>query len=428
MSKPGEQAASDLRRIVRQCVGRSLRASKTMPGDEEDLLRSGALDSMGWIEVLACIERVAGKANVSDPRELGESANIISLVRAIGNAPAVQGMSAGLPDLGDRASSSQVRVTGWGNALGSVQQEAGWLEREYGLAPGKLREGAGIESVARAGSGEDELSLATKASEIALGRVPADPADVDWLITSSETFQGFPSLGALLHSRLLLADTCGVLDVGGACVGLVNALVLARSLLVAGTAVRVLVVTADAHSRVFPPGSVPGEFGGLFGDGASAFVLESLDSTHPSSAYLVGHFRFGCAGAFAAALAVRPSPQGGVQLTFEGEALARAAVGQLESIIRDLESRSGLARDSASGFATHQPNPRLVELLARQIKVPLAKFPVVAKTCGNLGTSTCGVALSKLLDNHGQEPRNQRGPIFLAAVGPGMLWGGAILY
>jgi len=118
---------------------------------------------------------------------------------------------------------------------------------------------------------------------------------------------------------------------------------------------------------------------------------------------------------------------GNLTLQFEGEVLARSAVARLGRIIRDLELRTGLSLDAASSFATHQPNPRLVELLARQAKLPLEKFPVVAKTCGNLGSSTCGVALAKALDEHGNKSADKRGPIFLAAVGPGMLWGGGVL-
>ena len=118
---------------------------------------------------------------------------------------------------------------------------------------------------------------------------------------------------------------------------------------------------------------------------------------------------------------------GELTLRYEGEVLARAAVARLERILKDLELRTGLGLNTASSFATHQPNPRLLEVLTRQACLPLEKFPIVAKTCGNLGSSTCGVALVKALDEHAGKPTDQRGPIFLAAVGPGMLWGGGVL-
>src|SRR5207245_5265062 len=131
------------------------------------------------------------------------------------------------------------------------------------------------------------------------------------------------------------------------------------------------------------------------------------------------YFQYVFAGTFSSALALAADVNGNLTLQFEGEVLARSAVTRLGRIIKDLELRTGLSLDAASSFATHQPNPRLVELLARQAKLPLETFLVVAKTCGNLGSSTCGVALAKALDEHGNKSADKRGPIFIAAVGPG---------
>ncbi len=186
--------------------------------------------------------------------------------------------------------------------------------------------------------------------------------------------------------------------------------------------------TADVHSRRLAPGQVTGEFGGLFGDGASAFLLSRTEDATASQHYRLGGFHFGCAGTFSSALVIGANAKGEVALHFDGEALARAAVARLEKIIKETALHTGLDLEAASSFATHQPNPRLLELLARQAELPSEKFPVVAKTCGNLGSSTCGVALAKALEEHGSKPADKRGPIFLAAVGPGMLWGAGALY
>ncbi len=417
------------REIVRECVRQALRAGQDFPRDDEDLLESGALDSMGWVDVLERIAKAAAVTVLSDPAERDAPRSISSLVAALERTPIGDEARRERPEFPRKvAVTALAGIVGWGAALASRRIEAADLEREYALAPGTLRERAGIESVTRADTGEDELSLIISAVKAALTQADADAGELDWVLTTSETFVGYPSLGSLLHSRLLARDTCGVLDIGGACVGLLHCLAVARSLVVAGMASRVLIVTADVHSRPLAAGRVPGEFGGLFGDGASAFVLGPVDAAEETPPYRLGEFQLGCVGTFAAALAVGTGASGEVTLKFEGEALARAAVGRLERVIADLELRSGVPRAQVSSFATHQPNPRLVELLARQAEVPLEKFPVVAKTCGNLGSSTCGVALSMALAEHGGKPADQRGPIFLAAVGPGMLWGGGILY
>ncbi len=333
-------------------------------------------------------------------------------------------MAAGPPSLAH--TDLQASILGSGEALGSQVIPVAQIEREHGLPPGKLQNRAGIESVRRVAGPENEINLAAGAARAALKQARAKATDLDFLVISSETSLGYPSLGAQLHSRLLARDTCGVLDVGGACLGLLNCFAVARSLIASGSARRILVVTADVHSHPLAPGRVPGEFGGLFGDGASAFLVAAADAASPAS-YRLGEFIFGCAGAYAGAIRVGHAG-GHLDLHFDGEALSRAALSRLERIIADLELRTGLHRDDAAAFATHQPNPRLVEVLARQMEVPIEKFPVVARRCGNLGASTCGVALNQALTVQAALPAASRHSIFLASLGPGLLWGGGVLY
>ncbi len=429
MAEPTKSAAR-LREIVEQCVRRELPAGASLPADTEDLVETGALDSMAWVAALRCLEKAAGVPNLADILSEDESRSIQSLVAALEKAGAAE--EAGVK----RATAESSRplkglagIAGWGSALGTQRVEIARVEQQFGLTAGTLRDRAGIESIARVQSGESEIDLAVRAAASALERSATDMADADCLVVSSETHLGYPSLAALLHSRLLASEAAGAFDVGGACTGLLNGLFFAQSLVLAGQASRVLVVTADVHSQRLLPPEVPGQFGGLFGDGASAFLVRRLeDAAEKPSPYRLGNFQFGCAGTFAAALEINADARGGIRLSFDGEALARAAVLELQRIIEDIELQTGLSRASASAFATHQPNPRLLDLLSRQLAVPLEKFPAVAKTCGNLGSSTCGVALARALDEHGDKLPDQRGPIFLAAVGPGLLWGGGILY
>src|SRR5215467_7059173 len=93
-------------------------------------------------------------------------------------------------------------------------------------------------------------------------------------------------------------------------------------------------------------------------------------------------------------------------------------------LIEELEQRSGVARGDVAAFATHQPNPRLVALLAKKIRVPAGRFPLVADLRGNLGSTTCASALHYALERASSESLSARKPIFLASLGPGLLFGG----
>jgi 3-oxoacyl-[acyl-carrier-protein] synthase III len=128
-------------------------------------------------------------------------------------------------------------------------------------------------------------------------------------------------------------------------------------------------------------------------------------------------------------LGVQFSKDSGLNIQFKGEQLARAAVTELDRIIGTLENLSASPRSEVDYFALHQPNPRVVEILAEKTKIPLERIPLVSKTCGNLGSVTCGASLCQALTSLRESGDHSRTPlIFMAAVAPGLLWGGGFLH
>jgi 3-oxoacyl-[acyl-carrier-protein] synthase III len=344
-------------------------------------------------------------------------------------------------------------ITGSGLALGSRTVPSEEVDRAFGMPVGKLRERAGIESLAYAAEKETEVTLGAHAANEALQSADCAADEIDCIIATSETHHLYPSLAAQLHSRIGARETCGAFDVGGACLGLINALSIAQAQIASGQARTVAVVTSDLHSRTLVPGRVAGEFGGLFGDGASAFVVRAgnadtpadehaeapdiASSTHSRSgksaglAYRIRDFLFGCADQYADAVKVEGKLDGSLAVVFEGEALSRAAISRLEKVIAALEKLSAIPRSAVGAFATHQPNPRLLTLLAKVVGVSVTAFPPIATTSGNLGSSTCGAALHSALKIFSACPQSHpepaRKPIFLASLGPGLVFGGTWL-
>lgn len=320
--------------------------------------------------------------------------------------------------------SSKVFIVGSNSAFGSRLVPSEQVDHAFGMPAGKLRHRAGIISLAYATKDENEGTLGAQAAAPLLPSGKEKGQGVDWIVAASETHHAYPSLSAILHARLGMPEACSVLDVGSGCLAIVQALAVAQALLVSGRGTRVLVASGDVHSRALRPGRAAGEFGGLFGDGASAFMLTSAKPETNRSAYRLGEFFFGCASQYAEAISV--SDTGGTRLNvkFDGEALSRAAVNRMVKVLHEVERRSGLSRKEAGAFATHQPNPRLVTLLAKQLKVPASAFPPIAATSGNLGASTCGAALHAALQHSSKQLADQRKPIFMASLGPGLVFGG----
>jgi 3-oxoacyl-[acyl-carrier-protein] synthase-3 len=420
-----------VRRIVEQCVQAGLPAGELLPGEDSDWIEAGALDSMAHVEVLLGIESAFGL-----PGLFGRCGSAPPVTTRAATELVSQALAAGAHGDSERGTDLELKqdrsretggFAGWGAALGSECVSIARVEEELCLSEGTLAKGAGIQSVRRASHEENEILLAKRAAERALQMAGVSAEGMDWIIATSETFLAYPSFSASLHTALLAASTCRLLDVGGACVGLLNCFAVAKALFSDPGVGRILVVSADVHSHRLAAEGVPGEFAGLFGDGASAFVLQRSPPSTSPDAYSIGASIGSCCGTFSSALRISAATDASLVVAFDGGALARAAADRMERTISDLERYCGLTRDSISAFILHQPNPRLVETMRRRANIPIEKIPLISKTCGNLGSSTCGVALCMAMDAHALKPRSDRGPMLMAAVGPGMLWGGTVL-
>lgn len=319
---------------------------------------------------------------------------------------------------------TDVYVVGSASAFGSRVVPSEDVDHAFGMPAGKLKNRAGILSLAHASEDEDESTLGAQACKQVLHDAEQGTENVDWILAASETHHAFPSLSAILHAKLRLREDCNTLDVGSGCLALLQTLAVGQALLISGRARNILVATADVHSRMLGPGRTAGEFGGLFGDGASAFLLSSKLRDAKTLAYRLGEFFFGCASQYAEAIAVSDAGGGQLDVQFDGDALSRAAVSRMEKVIDEVEHRSGISRDLVGAFATHQPNPRLVTLLAKQLRVSIKNFPPIGSTRGNLGSSMCGAVLHEALRDAATQPAEQRRPVFLASLGPGLIFGG----
>jgi 3-oxoacyl-[acyl-carrier-protein] synthase-3 len=422
------QGERDWRSVVVNCLRTMIPADAVLPGEDSDWLESGLLDSMAHVEVLVCIEKSAHLPGLFNHLSGGPPRSIRAAADCLAHASALAPPGAAVAREAREANAAATAgIAGWGHCVGEQAVPAQAVEKEFSLPTETISRRAGIESVARTPAGVTELELVAKAAALALERAGLHASAVDCLIVSSETYVGLPSLGFRLHRRLGLRADCGSLDVGGACAGLVNGMFVASSTLRASAASAVLVATADLHQHALPPGKVDGRFAGLFGDGASAFLLCAEPGARQGPYFRLGDFVLGCNGDSSNLLSVRLDEQSALQLEFDGDALGRAAVRQLDALLRRLEAKSGCPLTSAAHFATHQPNPRLLEMLSRQSGLPLEKFPVVCKRYGNLGSSTSGVALSLALEACASGSGRSAGPIFLGALGPGLVWGGCVI-
>jgi 3-oxoacyl-[acyl-carrier-protein] synthase-3 len=415
--------------LVRRTAARELEPLP-LPADDEDLAQAGLVDSMMRVNILLAVEESAGVAGFAaewpDDRPFSIR-EIAERLRQAQSEPAGEAarVEQRLPSLDP---SSDVSINGWASSLGSLIISAGEVASECGFERGFLQERTGIETVRRASAGENEITLAVTAAESAVEMAGMQMADVDVLVGISTTQLGFPSFAASLHTALLLRENAGAIDIGGACCGAIYGLATASSLLSAMNRRAALVVASEVNSRRLAALDAPPEFRALFGDGACAFVLERSTVGGGGPGGRLREFIWGASGTFASALTAFWPPGGEPRVGFSGQQLAGAAVETLERVLDRIAIVSGVPISDVDQFALHEPNPRVLVMLARKAGLGLDKVPQTSQSCGNLGSVTCGVNLCKALTARAQTQRDERSPvIFAATVGPGLLWGGACI-
>jgi 3-oxoacyl-[acyl-carrier-protein] synthase-3 len=385
---------------------------------------------MGWVDVLISIESATGLRDFGGSWPENKAKSIRALADMIREAHTkLPAESTAERPVARAQEGSEVTIRGWGYALGSVTVGADQIEQELHLPAHKIRDGAGIQVLRFAAASEDELILGQRAAENALEMAELAVEKIDFLVTTSTTFLGLPSFAPSLHSRLLLGESCGAIDVGGACAGLIYSLAVAKGLLLTTPQGVALVVASEVHSRRLGACDAPGEFRGLFGDGACAFLVTRAADSNQQHSVRLGDFVWGCSGTLASSLSVNVDENAEMSVQFKGEQLAHAAITQMDRVLEILENKSGRPRAEADYLALHQPNPRVVEILAERGHVPLERIPLISRTCGNLGSATCGVSLCQALASLRARQDPLRAPlIFMAAVAPGLIWGGAFLF
>src|SRR5713101_4769165 len=166
------------------------------------------------------------------------------------------------------------------------------LAEEFGVWHGnQIFEKTGV--AVRHVSGPDECAsdLAVEAAKRLFTGGSGAADDIDFLILVTQMPDHFmPTTACLVQDRLGLKTSCGAIDVNLGCSGYIYGLALAKSLVEAGTATNVLLVTADTYTKFINPRDRT--LRTLFGDGAAATLIGSVESARE----LMGPFVLGSDG------------------------------------------------------------------------------------------------------------------------------------
>jgi 3-oxoacyl-[acyl-carrier-protein] synthase-3 len=264
----------------------------------------------------------------------------------------------------------------------------------------------GIHSRHVAESGETTSTMAAKAAGLALESAGVSPDEIGLVLvaTSTPDYNTFPSTACLVQG-LLECKNAGAFDLQAACAGFVYALDMARGFVASHPESKALVIGAECLSRILDWTDRSSCI--LFGDGAGAVVIGAEGSAELKADSILGadgngrHFIQRSGGTMESlpfnpetGVPMRGEPKLPV-LSLQGHDVFAFAVRILAKLTNDLCAKRGETPADLDRVFSHQANGRIIESVARRMKLPLEKFYLNLATTANTSAASIPISLDE---------------------------------
>ncbi len=259
--------------------------------------------------------------------------------------------------------------------------------------------------------------MATEAAKRALENAGVDVGEIDMILCATVSGEYIsPSVSCMVQRHLGASAQCACIDINCACTAWIYLMDTAAAFFCRGGIRKMLVIGAESMSRILNWHDRSTCV--LFGDGASAVVLEPGDGYLGSSINVQG-------GDEVIAIPTKK----GISPWYDREELLplvhmngqetyKFAVSNFPKRITEVLEKAGLQESDIKWVIPHQANKRIIDGAARRIKgVPNDHFLTNIHKYGN--TSSASIPL--VLDEANREGKLQRGDLIaMVAFGGGL--------
>ncbi len=285
-------------------------------------------------------------------------------------------------------------------------------------------ERTGIRARHIAAEGERTSDLGYAAARKALERSGLEPRDIDLVICATATpDRTFPATAVRIQ-HMLGIEHGAAFDVQAVCSGFVFGLATADNFLKAGQFKRALVVGAETFSRILDWQDRTTCV--LFGDGAGAVVLEAQAQTGTREDRGILATRIRSDGRYEDLLYVDGGP-GSTRTTghlrMNGREVFRHAVNKIYGVIEETLHETGYTADEIDLFVPHQANARILDGIAKKLKVSPEKIVMTLSQQGNTSAASIPLALNEAWE---QGRVKENGLVLMEAMGGGFTWGAVL--
>lgn len=271
--------------------------------------------------------------------------------------------------------------------------------------------------------------LATLAAEDLIKAHNIKKNEIDALIIATVTpDMFFPSTAALVQLKLGLPNVWGF-DLSAACSGFLFALQTGATLVESGRYKKVLVIGADKMSSIVD--YTDRNTCILFGDGASAFLLEPTED--PNLGLKKSILRMDGSGKdylnMLGGGSLNPASHETVDKRWhyiyqDGKAVFKVAVKGMADVSVELMELSGLKSEDVAYLVPHQANLRIIDATAERMGVSKDKVMINIDKYGN----TTAATIPSCITEYYRAGKLKKGDnLILAAFGAGYTWGASHL-
>jgi 3-oxoacyl-[acyl-carrier-protein] synthase-3 len=264
------------------------------------------------------------------------------------------------------------------------------------------------------------MSVAASRKALEHAGIGIDQIDCVLVATVSHLRQT-PAVAALIADELG-ADHPAAFDVSAACAGFCHGIAMASDMIRGGSATNVLVIGVERLSDITNPHDRGTAF--IFADGAGAAVVG------PSEEPGIGPVVWGSSGDKANhiqtpdwfdAIEAKETPW----LTMEGNPVFRWASYAMAKVGQEALEKAGITADELNCFVPHQANMRIVDALARSMKLPATvEIARDIATMGNTSAASVPLALARMIE---QGQAKSGDTALLIAFGAGLVYAAQVV-
>ena len=284
----------------------------------------------------------------------------------------------------------------------------------------------GIHARHIAGDDDCTSTMAVKAAKAAMEAAGVTPEEIGLIIvaTSSPDYNTFPSTACLVQAALGCPST-GAYDLQAACAGFVYALDQARCWCKVNHTRKALVIGAETLSRVVDWHDRSSCI--LFGDGAGAVVIGEAPGEPSQVETILWSDGNGAECISREGGARKPHVLGTVAIPYlclKGHDVFAFAVRSLSRVTKQLCDKVGLKTEELDRIFAHQANGRIIEAVARRMKLPLERFYLNLVNTGNTSAASVPIALDEAVRSGGLTDGMR---IVLCGFGSGLTYAGTYM-